>query len=174
VASKHYWEYLDVAVREEAEWLPARPGARLQLDEVELLVLGPQREEGRSPIRANDASLVIRLTVDGSFAYVNAGDAPAAEERRTLDRWPIDSLRADVLKVSHHGSKNSSDVGWLTAVAPELAIISAGAANRYGHPHPMTLARLDSAGIPAVWRTDRDGTACVTVDRSGRWWVERG
>ncbi len=174
VPSKHYREYLEVAVREEAEWLPARPGARLRLDEVELLVLGPQREESRAPIRANDASLVIRLTVDGSFAYVNAGDAPAAEERRTLDRWPIDSLRADVLKVSHHGSKNSSDVGWLTAVAPELAIISAGAANRYGHPHPMTLARLDSAGIPAVWRTDRDGTACVTVDRSGRWWVERG
>ncbi len=125
-----------MAVREEAEWLPARPGARLRLDEVELLVLGPQREESRSPIRANDASLVIRLTVDGSFAYVN--------------------------------------VGWLRAVAPELAIISAGPANRYGHPHPMTLARLDSAGIPAVWRTDRDGTACVTVDRSGRWWVEQG
>jgi competence protein ComEC len=74
--------------------------------------------------------------------------------------------------VSHHGSKTSSDVGWLQALAPHLAIISAGAANRYGHPHPIALARLDSAGVDEVWRTDQDGTACVSVDSEGRWRLE--
>jgi competence protein ComEC len=103
---------------------------------------------------------------------VNAGDAPAAEERRMLTSWPPDTLRADVFKVSHHGSKTSSDVGWLQALAPHLAIISAGAANRYGHPHPIALARLDSAGVDEVWRTDQDGTACVSVDSEGRWRLE--
>ncbi len=181
VPAERYEEYLSDVAAEGAGWLVGRPGARLAIDEIELLVLGPvrlpsgdsagARERGR-PMSANEASLSLRIEVDGRFSYVNAGDAPAAEERRMLASWPADTLRADVFKVSHHGSKTSSDVGWLEALAPELAIISAGAANRYGHPHPVALARLDSAGVGAVWRTDLDGTACVSVDSEGRWRLE--
>ncbi len=181
VPAARYEEYLSDVLAEGARWLVGRPGARLAIDEIEMLVLGPAllpsgdsagaREEGR-PISANEASLSLRIEVDGGFSYVNAGDAPAAEERRMLASWSLDTLRADVFKVSHHGSKTSSDVGWLEALDPELAIISAGAANRYGHPHPVALARLDSAGVDAVWRTDLDGTACVSVDSEGRWRLE--
>jgi competence protein ComEC len=181
VPAARYEEYLSDVLAEGARWLVGRPGARLAIDEIEMLVLGPAllpsgdsagaREQGR-PISANEASLSLRIEVDGGFSYVNAGDAPAAEERRMLASWSPDTLRADVFKVSHHGSKTSSDVGWLEALDPELAIISAGAANRYGHPHPVALARLDSAGVDAVWRTDLDGTACVSVDSEGRWRLE--
>jgi competence protein ComEC len=181
VPAARYEEYLSDVAAEGARWLVGRPGARLAIDEIEILVLGPallpsgdsaEANEMRRPISANEASLSLRIEVDGGFSYVNAGDAPAAEERRMLMSWPPDTLRADVFKVSHHGSKTSSDVGWLEALAPQLAIISAGAANRYGHPHPMALARLDSAGIDAVWRTDLDGTACVSIDSEGRWRLE--
>jgi competence protein ComEC len=181
VPAARYEEYLSDVAEEGSRWLVGRPGARLAIDEIEILVLGPAvlpsgnstpTGEGGRPISANDASLSVRIEVDGGFSYVNAGDAPAAEERRVLTSWPADTLRADVFKVSHHGSKTSSDVGWLQALAPQLAIISAGAANRYGHPHPVALARLDSAGIDAVWRTDLDGTACVSVDSEGRWRLE--
>ncbi|MEJ2341313.1 MAG: DNA internalization-related competence protein ComEC/Rec2 [Gemmatimonadales bacterium] len=181
VPAARYDEYLSDVVAEGARWLVGRQGARLAIDEVEMLVLGPDllpsdrlaaaRVRG-GLVSANEASLSLQIRVDGGFGYVNAGDAPAAEERRMLASWPPDALRADVLKVSHHGSKTSSDVGWLKALAPELAIISAGAANRYGHPHPVALARLDSAGIGAVWRTDLDGTVCVSVDAEGRWRLE--
>jgi competence protein ComEC len=181
VPAARYEEYLSAVAAEGSRWLVGRPSARLEIDEIEILVLGPAllpstdyagaRGSGR-PLDANEASLSLRIEVDGAFSYVNAGDAPAAEERRMLRSWPPDTLRADVFKVSHHGSKTSSDVSWLRVVAPRLAIISAGAGNRYGHPHPVALARLDSAGIGDVWRTDRDGTACVSVDSRGRWRVE--
>ncbi|MFQ5690301.1 MAG: ComEC/Rec2 family competence protein, partial [Gemmatimonadota bacterium] len=70
-----------------------------------------------------------------------------------------------------HGSRTSSSLAWLEAVRPRIAIISAGARNTYGHPHRATLARLDSARIPRVWRTDREGTLCLTVSESGGWRV---
>ncbi len=184
VPAARYEEYLSAVAAEGSRWLVGRPGARLAIDEIEILVLGPallpksgyadasENRRTRRPTNANEASLSLRIEVDGGFSYVNAGDAPAAEERRMLTSWPPDTLRADVFKVSHHGSKTSSDVGWLQALAPQLAIISAGAANRYGHPHPVTLARLDSAGVGEVWRTDLDGTACVSIDSEGRWRLE--
>lgn len=173
-AGRAYGEALDAAVETGVRWLPARTGDRLMVDEVEVLVLAPDgRSDGRprwsaAPTETNEASLVVRIRVGSSFVYLGTGDAGAAEERRILDRWPADSLRADVLKVGHHGSRTATSGPWLAAVRPEVAVISAGAGNPYGHPHPATLARL-RAGAGRVWRTDRDGTLCVEVGPEGRW-----
>ncbi len=139
-----------------------------------MLAPGPDLDRsGGAPPGASDAnevSAVVRLQI-GAFRYLNTGDAPAATERALLATWPADSLTADVLKVGHHGSRTSSALEWLTAVESELAVISAGPENRYGHPHEVTLARLDSAGVRRVWRTDREGTLCVTVEPDGTWEV---
>jgi len=74
---------------------------------------------------------------------------------------------ADLLKLGHHGSRTSSSVEWLEATQPDIAVISAGRGNRHGHPHAVTLARLDSARVPRVWRTDLDGPLCVEIDAPG-------
>ena len=63
-------------------------------------------------------------------------------------------IKADVLKVGHHGSKSSSSVNWLTAVSPKQAVISVGRDNRYGHPHQEVLERLSNTEI---LRTDEKG-----------------
>ncbi|UCG76201.1 MAG: ComEC/Rec2 family competence protein [Gemmatimonadota bacterium] len=178
-----YADYLRDVAAEGSEWLVGRPGARLRIDDIELLVLGPLPgpwtpgaggvEAGSSgrPLRANEASLSFRIATQGGFRYLNAGDALAAAELGMTDRWSPDTLRADVLKVSHHGSRTSSAPRFIRAVSPQLAVISAGAANRYGHPHPLTLARLDVGGVRRIWRTDVDGTACVRVEGDGFWYV---
>ena len=72
----------------------------------------------------------------------------------------------ELLIVGHHGSKNSSCDEFLRATAPELAVISAGANNSYGHPAPETLERLEALGAE-VHRTDREGTVTVRV-RDGK------
>ena len=74
-----------------------------------------------------------------------------------------DDLRADFLKVPHHGSKTSSSTGFLLAVAPDLAVISVGAGNTYGHPNEGVLQRYEALGIP-VRRTDREGTIDVDFE----------
>ena len=69
----------------------------------------------------------------------------------------------DVLKVAHHGSDHSSSAAFLRATKPEIALISAGADNRYGHPHKDNLARLRRANA-LIFRTDRSGQVRVISD----------
>jgi competence protein ComEC len=110
---------------------------------------------------ANDNSIVMRMTY-GARSVLLVGDAQRAEEA-TLLAASRASLRADVLKVGHHGSRTSSTPEFLRAVAPEVAVISAGRRNRFGHPSPATLVALAAAGA-RVERTDRDGAVTVTTD----------
>ena len=93
----------------------------------------------------------------GSRRFLFPGDAEAAEEVASLGA----DLRADVLKVGHHGSRTSSSVPFLDAVSPSIAVISAGQGNRYGHPHAEAFSRL--RGV-RVYRTDRDGNVEVRTD----------
>ncbi len=69
-------------------------------------------------------------------------------------------VRAEILKVGHHGSLTSTSTGFLLAVRPRAAVISVGAGNSFGHPRPEILSRLARFGV-AVHRTDRDGTASI-------------
>ena len=68
--------------------------------------------------------------------------------------------------MGHHGSRTSTSAEFVEAVSPDYALISAGARNRYGHPHPEVLARLEDAGA-RVLRTDRQGTVWVTGKKDG-------
>ncbi|MCL7960783.1 MAG: DNA internalization-related competence protein ComEC/Rec2 [marine benthic group bacterium] len=155
-------------------WLRAREGDAVYLDNVTIRVLGPPPlgpESGGHGL-ANETSLLLRVSIGRALVYLNTGDATAAAERALLTAWGADSLRADLLKVGHHGSKGSSAAEFLSAVRPSTAIISAGRGNAYGHPHPSVLDRLSRAGVPRVWRTDRDGTLCIEVDDDRGWRVQ--
>lgn len=112
----------------------------------------------RSDVNAN--SVVARVTY-GRVAALFAGDAEAPTEA-----WLLASgadLGASVLKVPHHGSRYASGVRFLRAVHARIAIISAGAANDYGHPALETLERLARNGA-AVYRTDMDGDVTIETD----------
>ncbi len=156
-------EVLAAAKRQGVGLLPLEAGRRVEVRYSSLSVLGPVDASAGSPDADNERSLVVRWdTPDGRFLL--PGDAEEDAERSLL-RWGGE-LRADVLKVSHHGSNGSSARSWLRAVAPDAAVISCGRGNRYGHPGAGTLQRLLSAGIP-VARTDQLGMITVTV-RDGR------
>jgi len=104
---------------------------------------------------------VLRLDYrDVSFLF--EGDAEPATEERLLQAGR-GTLRARVLKVAHHGSRHGSKAALLRAVRPEYAVVSCGAGNSYGHPHPATLRRLERAGA-RVFRTDLDGDVVFRTD----------
>ncbi len=124
----------------------------------EVLAPCPAFAPDRGP---NDNSFVLRVSY-GHRSLLLVGDAQEEEEDELLARWGS-GLRADVLKVGHHGSRTSSSPRFLAAVAPSQAVVSVGCRNRFGHPHPLALAAL--AGAHArVWRTDRDGAITVITD----------
>ena len=109
---------------------------------------------------ANNDSIVIKLEY-GSNSFMFTGDAEDVSEKEMLSKG-LD-LKADVLKVGHHGSKSSSCDEFLNAVNPKYAVISVGKDNDYGHPNKEALQRLSSRGIQ-VYRTDESGTIVATSD----------
>jgi competence protein ComEC len=110
----------------------------------------------------NDDSLVLRLQY-GRQAMLLPGDAEKGAEHEILAESGPNELQADVLKIGHHGSKNSTTAEFLTAVRPRLAVISVGEGNPYGHPNAQLLERLASAGV-RVLRTDSDGAIHILTD----------
>lgn len=156
-----YQRALAVAELRTIPWHRAQAGDSLWLDGVLLRVLAPDSAWTATHDNANDASIVLMLQ-HGRIRMLLTGDAEEAEEQWLVDRWGTD-LSAQVLKVGHHGSRTSTTERFLDAVDPEIALISVGAANRYGHPAPDVMARLRARQID-VLRTDRDGAIVVRSD----------
>lgn len=134
-------------------------------------VLGPCpsparcRAQARSDWHENDNSLVVALRYAGR-RVIMTGDIEEAAEAALCQLQPNAALRADVLKLPHHGSRTSSSQALLQAVSPALAIASLGRFNRFGFPHPETLQRLSAQRLP-VLRTDLSGSIRVEIQPSG-------
>jgi competence protein ComEC len=138
-------------------------GQKFSLEPAEGEFLWPEiapEKVGAGP--KNNDSLVLRLKY-GKLSMMLPGDAEKQAEKQILAENNEDVLRADVLKVGHHGSKNSTTEEFLAAVHPRVAVISAGEENPYGHPSPELLERLQRAGL-RILRTDRDGAIHVLTD----------
>ena len=144
-------------------------GQTLTLEpDLTLDVLHPPATPLRGPLwDSNNNSLVLRL-VYGDLSFLLAGDIAAAAERYLVRRHP--NLQSQVLKVAHHGSKSSTTAVFLQAVNPQWAVISAGADNSYGHPHPSVLTRLEKTlGENAIYQTAQHGSIRFTTDGKKLW-----
>ncbi|HEX5758517.1 MAG TPA: ComEC/Rec2 family competence protein [Thermoanaerobaculia bacterium] len=131
-----------------------------------LTALNPEAGERRGD---NDRSLVLRAAAAGASVLLT-GDVEAWAEHGLLRREE-GALRADVLKVAHHGSRTSSTDAFLDAVRPRLALISAGVDNPYHHPSSAVLARLAARHVP-ILRTDRHGMVRLRFPGGGRVRIE--
>lgn len=128
-------------------------------------VKGARPDSDGAEASVNEQSLVFRLRY-GSFSMLFCADAGHESERSMIAR--NGELHSTVLKVGHHGSRFSTSREFLKRVNPELAVISAGAGNRFGLPSPKTVELLKTEKIP-LYRTDRDGTIEIVTD--GRCWT---
>jgi len=108
----------------------------------------------------NNYSAIMRIQY-GNTAFLLTGDAGTVSETQMIASGA--NLKADVLKVGHHGSSHSSSIRFLAAVSPRYAVISVGAGNDYGHPSEKTITKLRKAGIK-VLRTDQLGTIIFFSD----------
>jgi len=142
--------------RAHAERHVVRAGQRLHVADAVITVLSPEEDS-----RVDTPSLVLRVE-RGRFSAIFMGDA-TDQALADLLLHP-EGLRSRVYVPPHHGAATPHAVTLARAVRPEVALISVGAGNRYGHPTPDTLAAL--GGI-TTFRTDRDGTVEVSLDGSG-------
>lgn len=143
-------------MRAHAERHAVRAGQRLRVGDALITVLSPENDP-----RVDTPSLILRIE-RGSFSALFMGDA-TDEALADLLLHP-EGLHSRLYVPPHHGAATPHGVTLVEAVRPEVALISVGAGNRYGHPTPETLAAL--GGI-TTFRTDRDGTVEVSLDGSG-------
>lgn len=137
------------ALEKEVKISEVGKGESWRVNEAEFFVLAPTGKE-RSE---NNASIVLWAKL-GGITWLFTGDLEEGGEKGLVATYP--DLRADVLKVAHHGSNTSSIMPFLNAVQPNIAIISVGERNRYGHPHKEVIERFEKMGIE-IWRTDKQG-----------------
>jgi len=128
------------------------PGDMLDFGKEKMTCLYPYSETSNE----NDASLVLFYETD-DMDVLFTGDMGTDPEKELMNtwQWPGDN-KTHILKVAHHGSKNSSDKDFLAMCSPDIALISSGQHNSYGHPHKETLEKLESLNC-IIHRTDLEG-----------------
>lgn len=149
-------DYIQAAEAQGLALATLGAGDELTLGGAQISVLAPASELEA----VNDNSIVLRVSY-GDTALLLMGDAGEAEEQALLDSGA--QLKADLIKVGHHGSSSSSSAALLEQVSPAWAVISVGAVNDFGHPHAATLDRLAEAGAQ-VLRTDLFGDLIAISD----------
>jgi competence protein ComEC len=152
-------EVLSVASQRRIRTLAVAAGDNLRVGHTRLAILAPDLRSSAVGENPNEESLVVCWQSGGARVLL-MGDAGAPTEALLVATRA--SVKADLLKVGHHGSQGASSSVFLQAVAPTAAVLSCGRNNVYGHPHPPTLDRLRSVGVP-VSRTDESGMVTVRI-----------
>ena len=156
---------LDVIENKGIDLYTAKAGTNiLSSGNINIDVLAPFSESNSN---LNNVSAVVRITY-GKTVMLFTGDAEHVIENQLLNS----GIDADVLKVGHHGAGSASSSSFIKAVSPDIAVISVGEGNSYGHPHEDTLAILNEVGAD-IYRTDEQGTIVVTADQNKKITVDK-
>ena len=160
--SRGYYRFLKLIEQKKIPYKLARAGQVIDLGAgVKGYILHPSQPLiSGTASDLNNNSIVIKLD-HGKTSFLFMGDAGFEGEDRILSKGY--SLISDVLKVGHHGSMTSTSVKLLESVMPKYAVISVGAKNKFGHPTPETLRRLENFNVKA-YRTDLDGAVIFRSD----------
>lgn len=151
------YAFLDAAEDQGKTVQQVAPGQTFRFGEAMITVIGPVRTDYED---VNDLSLVLMVEFEGT-RFLFTGDMERIAEIDLLDSGA--DVKADVLKVGHHGSYSSTSYRFLREVAPTYAVIPVGLNNDYGHPHSEPMSRLRDADV-TIYRTDRMGTIVAVSD----------
>lgn len=160
-----YIEFLNLIKEKSIPLKVVKSGDSLDLgDETKILFLFPlENLAGTKPENLNDSSIVAKLKY-GEKEVLFMGDLEAESQTKLLSS--NQDVRADLLKVPHHGSVDSLNQDFISRVAPKFAVISVGKDNKFGHPSQTVLAAL--RGV-TIFRTDQDGDVVFNMTKQKIW-----
>lgn len=169
--TRSYQRFLELVKEKGILYHRAVRGAAFRLGKLKGLVLNPPEQYlSGTGSDVNNNSVVLLLEYD-SVRLLLAGDLEKEGEKELISAYG-GSLRANLLKVGHHGSSGAGGEEWIARVRPEAAVISVGRDNPFGHPSPQVLNDLERSKA-RVFRTDRDGRLVIRV-KKGEITVKRG
>jgi len=147
-------EFVFEVEKNKANKIILKKRQKISIGNLFIYVLAPLEDfEGKTVKDYNTSSLVLKA-VYGNNSFLLTGDASVSIEKKLIEEGS--DVLSQVLKIGHHGSKTSTSDLFLEKVSPEIAVIQVGKDNRYGHPSPEVLERLEKYGI-IISRTDQQG-----------------
>ncbi len=155
--TKCYKDFLSAVEKQNLSVTVPETDSSFNLGSSTVTFIGPVTENYDD---INDTSIVTKITYEET-SFLFTGDAERESEQDILEKGT--DISADVLKVGHHGSENSTTYPFLREIMPEIAVISVGEGNKYGHPTEEALSRLRDADVK-VYRTDMQGHIKITSD----------
>ena len=156
--SSTFEDLLTAIKNQELKVDTAKAGTPIPLEGVDSFFIAPVRDTYES---LNNYTAVVKMVYANS-SFIFTGDAEGESEQDMLTSYRKD-LKAEVLKIGHHGSSTSTSVGFLDVVSPQYAVITCGTDNDYGHPHKETIEKLKRAGVK-IYRTDENGNIVFSSD----------
>ncbi len=159
--SKYYYRFLRLIEKNKIKYSIAKAGQTLSFGDVSGNILAPfEMQMSNNKYDMNNLSVVVRF-VYGNNSFLLTGDAGKVEEDLIMQSG--EKIQSNILKIGHHGSRYSTGGSFLAKVHPQVALISVGNDNRYGHPNLSTIKNLRKENIN-IFRTDLDGAVIIKSD----------
>lgn len=164
--SKEYETFLNLAKKKKINIIYVKKGDSIKFNNAKMEILYPDNEIINDNAKNNNA-LVCKL-IYNNFSMLFTGDIEEIAEKKILKLYEKnkEKLRADVLKVGHHGSKTSSSYDFIKTVSPKIALIGVGKDNNFGHPNLGVIERLEKSGA-TIYRTDNMGEIELSIKSNG-------
>lgn len=169
--TQEYLNIINKCKKKNIKIIVVERGDKLKIDKrTEFEILHPGErflDDGKGGLNANAivCKMNYKLNNGKTFSILFTGDIEVEAEKE-LEQVYGKKLKADILKVAHHGSKTSSREEFIKLVSPKIALIGVGENNKFGHPADITLERLEKENVK-VYRTDQMGEVSITINKNG-------
>lgn len=166
--SENYKKFINIVKENKIKIHVVEIGEKINIEkDIYFDILWPNSEKPISENAINNNSLVCKM-VYRNFSCIFTGDIEKVAEEEILKQYKDgNKLKANVLKVAHHGSKSSSIEEFINAVKPKIALIGVGKNNTFGHPNESVLKRIEKQGCK-IYRTDLNGQITIEVNKKGK------
>ena len=169
--TQEYLNIINKCKKKNIKIIVVERGDKLKIDKrTEFEILHPGErflDDGKGGLNANAivCKMNYKLNNGKIFSMLFTGDIEVEAEKE-LEQVYGKKLKADILKIAHHGSKTSSREKFIKLVSPKIALIGVGENNKFGHPADITLERLEKENVK-VYRTDQMGEVSITINKNG-------
>lgn len=173
-SSNNYIKFLKATEEKKIKVYEVEAGRRINIDKYTYFdILWPSTLDCIQENKLNNNSMVCKL-VTREISVLFTGDIEEAAEKQILKKYEnnLKLLKADILKVAHHGSKTSTTLEFLNAVKPKYSIIGVGKENKFGHPSNITIQNLKKINTK-IYRTDEMGEIMIKVNNKRKILIEK-
>jgi len=164
--SSIYEQFKQICKNQNIQIIYVRSGDEIRIKDLAFKILHPKSKENQISENPLNNNAIVCMVKYKNRRILFTGDIEKVAENEMVKEY-TNGLKADILKVGHHGSKTSTTKEFLDLINPSVALIGVGQNNKFGHPNEDVIKRLEEKNIQ-IYRTDEMGEISVIIDKNGK------